>query len=142
MAYADESPPTAEDPSRRVDPRARMHVYCQGFLDDACLLYALANAYKSLTGKRVTREHWKQAISQLPAPAAFLGGPGARELQVGEDAHVIGTFSARTATQERSSRSNGSARLRGSWTSAARSRSTVWSFSRTGAGPHGVSEPG
>jgi hypothetical protein len=57
-----------------------MHVYFQGLLDDACFLYALANAYKALTFKRATREHWDRAISRLPDPAVFLGGPGATEL--------------------------------------------------------------
>jgi len=71
---------TYETPSRSVDATARIQVYFQGFLDDACFLYALANAYRALTGKRVTREHWSRAISQLPDPATFLGGAGATKL--------------------------------------------------------------
>ncbi len=113
MAYTDKSPSSAEASSRWVDPTVRMHLYFQGFLDDACLLYALANAYKALTGKRVTREHWKRAITQLPDPAAFLGGPGATELRVGEDARLIGDIlgaysdPGETFTLERLSQSAG-----------------------------------
>jgi len=70
----------SEVSSRAVDPSVRIQVYFQGILDSACLLYAPANAYKALTHKRVTRELWNRAISRVPDPAAFLGGPGATEL--------------------------------------------------------------
>ena len=33
-----------------------MQIYFQGFLDTGCFLYTQANAYKALTGKRVTQE--------------------------------------------------------------------------------------
>jgi hypothetical protein len=65
---------------RSIDPSARMQIYFQGILDGACFLYAPANAYKALTGKRVPRDIWNQAITRVPDPAAFLGGPGATEL--------------------------------------------------------------
>jgi hypothetical protein len=72
-----------------------MQVYFQGFLDDACFLYAHANAYKALTGKRVTREHWNRAVSGLPEPAAFLGGPGATQLSYDEAVrHIEGILDA------------------------------------------------
>jgi hypothetical protein len=90
MVHGDESPLTAEVPSRRVDPTARLQIYFQAPLDSACFLYAQANAYKALTGKRVTREHWNRAISRLPDPAAFLGGPGATELSSDEAVNLIG----------------------------------------------------
>src|SRR5579875_1567262 len=80
MAHTRKASLTYETPSRSVDATARIQVYFQGFLDDACFLYALANAYRALTGKRVTREHWSRAISQLPDPATFLGGAGATKL--------------------------------------------------------------
>jgi len=70
----------SEVPPRAVDPSARMQIYFQGILDSACFLYASANAYKALTGKRVPRESWNQAITRVPDAAAFLGGPGATEL--------------------------------------------------------------
>jgi hypothetical protein len=66
-----------------------MQVYFQGFLDASCFLYAQANAYKALTGKRVTREHWNWAISRLPDSARFLGGPGATDLGHDEAAQLI-----------------------------------------------------
>jgi hypothetical protein len=80
---------TQQTPSRGVDPTARMQIYFQGFLDSACFLYAPANAYKALTGKRVTREHWNAAVSGLPDPARFLGGPGATELGHDEAVRLI-----------------------------------------------------
>jgi len=90
MPDADESPLTAEFPSRWVDQTARLQIYFQAPLDSACFLYAQANAYKALTGKRVTREHWNRAISRLPDPAAFLGGAGATELSYDEAVRLIG----------------------------------------------------
>lgn len=74
---------------RAVDPTARMQVYFQSNLDSACFLYAPANAYKALTGKRVPRERWNEAISRVPDPAAFLGGPGATQLHHGEARRLI-----------------------------------------------------
>lgn len=49
MPDTDDSAPTVGTPSRRIDPTARIQVYFQGILDDACFLYAQANAYKALT---------------------------------------------------------------------------------------------
>ena len=74
---------------RSVDPSARMQIYFQGILDGACFLYAPANAYKALTGKRVPREIWNQAITRVPDPAAFLGGPGATELHHDEAQRLL-----------------------------------------------------
>ena len=74
---------------RAVDPSLRIQVYFQGILDGACFLYAQANVYKALTGKRVTKEHWNRAIALIPAPAAFLGGPGATQLHREEAEHLI-----------------------------------------------------
>ncbi|MGQ0434557.1 MAG: hypothetical protein ACT452_19390 [Microthrixaceae bacterium] len=79
---------------RLADPTLRVQVYFQGVLDAGCFLYALANAYKALTGKRVTREHWNQAISLLPDPSAFLGGPGATQLHFEEAEQLIETVLA------------------------------------------------
>ena len=102
MPHADESPLTTEVPSRWVDPEARLQIYFQAPLDSACFLYAQANAYKGLTGKRVTREHWNRAISRLPDPAAFLGGTGATELSYDEAVSllgdILGAFSDRGET--------------------------------------------
>src|SRR5579875_2522164 len=84
MSRKDDSSAIVDAPSRRINRDARMQVYFQGVLDDACFLYAQANAYKALTGKRVTPEHWNRAVSRLAEPAAFLGGPGAT--QMSEDA--------------------------------------------------------
>ena len=88
-AHAGESPLTREAPSRLVDPTTRIQVYFQGILDGACFLYAQANTYKALTGKRVTREHWNSAVSRLPDSARFLGGPGATDLGYEEAARLI-----------------------------------------------------
>ena len=75
--------------SRLLDPSSRMQVYFQGLLDDACFVYAQANAYKALTGRRVTRAHWRSAVARLPEPAAFLGGAGATELAPGDALDLI-----------------------------------------------------
>lgn len=83
------SPSTTEVSPRAVDPAVRIQVYFQGILDGACFLYALANAYKALTGKRVTREHWNRAIALVPDPAAFLGGPVANQLHHEEAQRLI-----------------------------------------------------
>jgi hypothetical protein len=66
-----------------------MQIYFQGILDGACFLYAPANAYKALTGKRVTREDWNRAIRCVPDAAAFLGGPGATEMHHDEAQHLM-----------------------------------------------------
>ncbi|WP_188895701.1 hypothetical protein [Microlunatus endophyticus] len=72
-----------------------MQIYVQGILDGACFLYALANAYKALTGKKVTREHWNRAVARLPEPAEFLGGSGATRLSYGEAVrHIDSTLDA------------------------------------------------
>jgi|SRR5882757_1701986 len=95
MPHTDDSSPTVEARLRQIDPTARMQVYFQGILDDACFLYAQANAYKALTGKRVTREHWNRAVSRLPQPAAFLGGPGATQLSYDQAVrHIEGILDA------------------------------------------------
>jgi hypothetical protein len=119
MANTDESPSTADVPPRQVDPSARLQIYFQAPLDSACFLYAQANAYKALTGKRVTQEHWNRAVSQLADPAAFLGGAGATELSydraVSLIADVLGAFSdpGETFTLDRLSPSAGIADLCG-----------------------------
>lgn len=80
---------------RQVDPTLRMQVYFQGILDGACFLYSQANAYKALTGKRVTKEHWNRAVSRLPEPAEFLGGSGAKQLSYDEAVrHIEGILDA------------------------------------------------
>ena len=94
MAHKPESTATTEGPPRTSDPTARIQVYFQGILDSACFLYAPANAYKALTGKRVTREVWNRAISRVPDPAAFLGGLGATELHHEPAQHLIGAVLA------------------------------------------------
>jgi hypothetical protein len=79
---------------RALDPSARVQVYFQGILDSACFLYAPANAYKALTGKRVTREHWNRAIARVPEATRFLGGPGATQLHHEEAQRLIETVLA------------------------------------------------
>lgn len=85
------TPSPAQGSPRAVDPTLRIQVYFQGILDGACFLYAQANVYKALTGKRVTREHWNKAIALVPDPAAFLGGPGATQLPHEEAQRFIET---------------------------------------------------
>jgi hypothetical protein len=80
MAEDLRTPSTDSGSSRAVDPSLRIQVYFQGVLDSACFLYAQANVYKALTGKRVTTEHWNRAIALVADPAAFLGGAGANQL--------------------------------------------------------------
>ncbi len=75
----------------------RIQIYFQSVLDSACFLYAPANAYKALTGKRVTREHWNGAISRVPDPTAFLGGLGATQLHYEAAERLIGTVLAEFA---------------------------------------------
>lgn len=95
MPHADDSSASADAPLRQIDPTTRVQVYFQGILDDACFLYAQANAYKALTGKRVTPEHWNWAVSRLREPAAFLGGPGATQLSYDEAVrHIEGVLEA------------------------------------------------
>lgn len=90
-----DSAATVDAPSRRIDPTARIQVYFQGILDDACFLYAQANVYKALTGKRVTPAHWNRAVSRLPKPAEFLGGTGATQLSYDEAVqHIEATLDA------------------------------------------------
>ncbi|HVE91330.1 MAG TPA: hypothetical protein VNE62_03370 [Actinomycetota bacterium] len=59
---------------------AGRQIYHQGFLDGSCFLYSLANAYKALTGSKVTREKWDLAIQHVPEPANFLRDVGATGL--------------------------------------------------------------
>lgn len=84
MSQTSDSSATVDAAPRQIDAAARIQIYFQGVLDDACFLYAQANAYKALTGKRVTPEHWSRAVSRLPDPAAFLGGLGATQLHYEE----------------------------------------------------------
>lgn len=90
MSIPDEIGGAAEVTSRRPDPTAHVQIYFQGFLDTGCFLYAQANAYKALTGKRITRDHWNRAIALLPTPTLFLGGPGATEFTYEEAVDLIG----------------------------------------------------
>lgn len=95
MPPTDNSSAPVDAPVRQIDPTARIQVYFQGVLDDACFLYAQANAYKALTGKRVTPEHWNRAVSRLPEPAGFLGGSGATQLSYDEAVrHIEGILEA------------------------------------------------
>jgi hypothetical protein len=66
-----------------------LQIYSQGLRDGACLLYAVANTYKALTGNKVTRDKWNGAVSQLADPATFLTGDGARHLEDREVVAVI-----------------------------------------------------
>ena len=84
MNYTPETPTTGGPASRFLDPKWRMQIYHQGFFDGACFLYAQANAYKALTGKKVGREHWDRALALLPQPARFFGLPGAQGLPYDE----------------------------------------------------------
>jgi hypothetical protein len=79
---------------RALDPTVRVQVYFQGILDSACFLYACANAYKALTGKRVTREHWNRAVARVPDASALLGGPGATQMHHDEAQRLIETVLA------------------------------------------------
>lgn len=67
----------------------RRQIYHQGILDGACFLYSLANAYKALTGNRVTRQAWDRAIAQIPEPGTFLTGVGATQLDYGDAVSLI-----------------------------------------------------
>ena len=49
-------------------------IISQGELDGACLLYALANSFLSLTGKKPTQSKWDKAIDALPIKEDFLKG--------------------------------------------------------------------
>ncbi len=133
MARTGESPLTQMAPSRRVDPSARMQVYFQGFLDASCFLYAQANAYKALTGNRVTREHWNRAISRLPIQRGSSADPAQQISAMTRPRSSSETSSEHSVTRERPSRSTNSARLPGSRTSAAQSRPTALSCSPTEA---------
>lgn len=132
MPHADDSSASADAPLRQIDPTTRVQVYFQGILDDACFLYAQANAYKALTGKRVTPEHWNWAVSRLREPAAFLGGPGATQLSYDEAVrHIEGVLEAfsdpgETFTLDKLSPSAGIADF------ATRFPPTAWWCSRTG----------
>lgn len=64
-------------------------IYSQGIRDGACLLYATANAYKALTGNKVTRDKWNAAVSHLADPGTFLGGVGATHLEFEDVVAVI-----------------------------------------------------
>lgn len=66
-----------------------LQIYSQGLRDGACLLYAVANTYKALTGNKVTRDKWNVGVSQLANPTAFLTGIGARHLDDREVVTVI-----------------------------------------------------
>lgn len=64
-------------------------IYHQGFLDGTCFPYSLANAYKALTGSKVTQEKWDRAIRYVPEPANFLGSVGATTLSYEEAVALI-----------------------------------------------------
>lgn len=81
--------------SRALDPQWRMQIYHQGFFDGACFLYAQANAYKALTGKKVGREQWDRPVALLPQPVRFFGLPGAQGLPYDEAVdHINSLLSA------------------------------------------------
>lgn len=85
MDHAHERSSLGADPaSRDFDPASPSQIYHQGFFDGACFLYAQANAYKALTGKKVGREQWDRALALLPEPSRFLGAPGAQGLPYDE----------------------------------------------------------
>ena len=67
----------------------RRQIYHQGFWDGACFLYAVANAYKALTGRKVTREKWDRAVRRVPDPLRFLTGIGATTLSYEDAAGLI-----------------------------------------------------
>src|SRR5437667_9270312 len=67
----------------------RRQIYHQGLWDGACFLYAIANAYKALTGSEVTREKWDRALERVPNPLGFLGGVGATRLPYEEAVGLI-----------------------------------------------------
>lgn len=46
----------------------------QGELDGACFIYAIANAFICLTGKKPTQSNWDKAIDILPFKEDFLKG--------------------------------------------------------------------
>lgn len=52
-------------------PRFRF-IRSQGDLDGACLLYSLANAAQSLTGRQVQVAEWSAMIQSLPSTRDFL----------------------------------------------------------------------
>jgi hypothetical protein len=66
-----------------------LEISSQGLRDGACLLYAVANTYKALTGNKVTRDKWNGAVSQLADPTTFLTSVGARHLSDEEVVAVI-----------------------------------------------------
>jgi len=52
-------------------------ILSQGELDGACFIYAIANAFLCLTGRRPTQHKWDKAIDVLPFKEDFLkGGTG------------------------------------------------------------------
>jgi hypothetical protein len=67
----------------------RRQIYHQGCWDGACFLYSIANAYKALTGSKVTREKWDRALEHVPNPLGFLGGIGATRLSYEEAVGLI-----------------------------------------------------
>ena len=74
--------------SELVAPRRQ--IYHQGFWDGACFVYAVANAYKALSGARVTRDKWDQVIRRLPDPVRFLTGIGATTLSYEDAVDLVG----------------------------------------------------
>ena len=67
----------------------RRQIYHQGFWDGACFLYAIANAYKALTGSKVTREKWDRGLERVPNPLVFLTGVGATRLSYEDAVRLI-----------------------------------------------------
>ena len=67
------------------------------FWDGACFLYAIANAYKALTGNKVEREKWDRGLRCVPRPIDLLSGVGATSLSYDEAVAllegVLGAFS-------------------------------------------------
>ena len=61
--------------SRSEGISTRMKIYQQGDLDNTCLLYSIANAYRALTGRRVDDGRtygWSNIIKITPSISQFL----------------------------------------------------------------------
>jgi len=52
----------------------RRRIHTQGDFDGACFLYAIANAYTALTGRRPELEAWDEGIRAIPHALDFLQG--------------------------------------------------------------------
>ena len=50
----------------------QMQIYQQGDLDSTCVLYSIANAYRALTNRTLTRNMWQNIINVTPSISQFL----------------------------------------------------------------------